>query len=272
MEKLQPYLAKLTDMAVAYAPKVLLALITLWIGIKVINWISRHIRKSMEKKDMEATLAKFLSNLISWVLKIALFLTVAGMFGVETTSFIAILGAAGLAIGLALQGALANFAGGVLILLFKPYKVGDLIESQGRIGVVKEIQLFTTLLDSPENKTVILPNGAVSNNDIVNYTTNGLIRVDLNIGVSYNADLQLAREVLMDVMTKHPNVVKEPAPFVGITELADSAVNLAVRPYCHPDDYWNVYFDVYEQGKQAIENAGIEIPFPQMDVHLEQKS
>ena len=269
MEKIQPYLDQIIEMAVRYAPKVLLGLITLWVGIKVINWVSKLIKKSILKRDVEESLAKFLSNLISWVLKIALFITVAGMFGVETTSFIAILGAAGLAIGLALQGSLANFAGGVLIMLFKPYKIGDLIESQGRLGVVKDIQIFTTHLDSPESKRVILPNGAVSNGDIVNYTENGVIRVDMTIGIAYDADIKTAKDALLAVMENHPKALKDPAPFVGVSELGDSSINLAVRPHCHPDHYWDVYFDVYEQGKLALDAAGIEIPFPQVDVHMD---
>jgi small conductance mechanosensitive channel len=191
------------------------------------------------------------------------------MVGVETTSFIAVLGAAGLAVGLAFQGALGNFAGGVLILVFKPYQIGDLIESQGQLGVVKEIQIFTTILLNPQYKTIILPNGAVANGDITNYTTEGKIRIDLTVGIAYESDITKAKGILMDVMKADENVIADPAPFVGVSELADSSVNLAVRPWCHPDHYWDVYFDTLENCKNALDKGGVTIPFPQVDVHLD---
>jgi len=190
------------------------------------------------------------------------------MVGIQTTSFVAILGAAGLAVGLALQGTLGNFAGGVLILLFKPYKVGQLIEAQGHIGWVHEIQIFVTILTTPENKTVIIPNGAISNGNITNYSTLGKIRIDMVFGISYGSDIKKAKTVLENVMKEHPKALKDPAPFVGVLALGDSAVNLAVRPYSAPEDYWDVYFDVYEKGKIALDEASISIPFPQMDVHM----
>jgi len=190
------------------------------------------------------------------------------MVGIETTSFVAILGAAGLAVGLALQGTLSNFAGGILLLLFRPYKVGDLVETQGRLGEVREIQIFTTILATPDNKMAIIPNGPIMNGEIVNYTALGKIRVDLVMGISYGADIRKAKEVLLQVMNAHPKVLKDPAPFVGVSELGDSAVNLAVRPHADPADYWDVYFDIYEQGKIALDDHNIEIPFPQVDVHM----
>ena len=164
------------------------------------------------------------------------------MVGIATTSFIAVLGAAGLAIGLALQGSLANFAGGVLIMIFKPYKVGDLIESQGHLGVVKEVQIFNTLIIAPQSKRVIIPNGAVSNGSITNYTVEGKIRVDLSIGIAYNADIDQAKTVLMAVLEANDKVMSDPAPFVGVLEMGDSSVNLAVRPHCLPTHYWDVVF------------------------------
>jgi len=190
------------------------------------------------------------------------------MAGIQTTSFIAVLGAAGLAVGLALQGTLANFAGGVMILLFKPFKVGDVIESQGHLGSVKEIHIFVTKLLTPENRTVILPNASVSGGNIVNYTTEGLSRVDMTFGISYESNIKQAKEVLMKVIENHPKVLKEPAPFVGVKELASSAVLLAVRPYATPQDYWDIYFTVMEEGKLALDKAGIKIPYPQLNVHL----
>lgn len=168
---------------------------------------------------------------------------------------------------MALSGTLQNFAGGVMILLFKPFGVGDLIESQGYLGVVKEIQIFVTILLTPENKTVILPNGAVANGEITNYATEGTMRVDLSFGIGYGDDIAQAKSILYDLMEQHEKVLDSPAPFVGVVELGDSSVNLAVRPYAKPQDYWLVYFDLYEQGKNAFDQAGIEIPFPQRVVH-----
>ena len=222
----------------------------------------------MQARNVNVSLIGFISSLTNIGLKALLLISVAGMIGIQTTSFIAVLGAAGLAIGLALQGTLANFAGGVMVLIFKPYKVGDLIQAQGHLGVVKEIHIFVTTLLSPEKKTIIIPNGAISNGDITNFTTEGEIRVDMTFGISYESNIKKAKEVLLKVMESHPKVLKDPAPFVGVSELADSSVNLAVRPHAKPEDYWTVYFDVYENGKIALDEAGITIPFPQMDVHL----
>ena len=269
MEDYQPIIDKAIDLLMTYGPKILLAIIVLIIGIWIINRFARVTRKLMTARNVNVSLIGFVSSLTSIGLKALLLVSVAGMIGIETTSFIAILGAAGLAIGLALQGTLANFAGGVMVLIFKPYKVGDLIEAQGHLGVVKEIHIFVTILLSPQNKTIIIPNGAISNGDITNYTTEGNIRVDMTFGIAYEANIKDAKDVLMKVITKHPKVLKDPAPFVGVSELADSSVNLAVRPYAKPEDYWTVYFDVYESGKEALDKAGITIPFPQMDVHLD---
>jgi len=263
------YWDMLVNMAVQYIPKFLLALIVLFVGLRIIAGILKLVSKGMEKKKTDATLRPFLTSLLGWMLKAMLFISVIQMIGVETTSFIAVLGAAGLAMGLAFQGTLANFAGGALLLVFKPYKVGDLIESQGQLGVVKEIQIFTTVLLNPQNKTIILPNGAVSNGDIVNYTTEGKIRVDLTVGISYNSDIKTAKNILMEVMKSDENVMSDPAPFVGVAELADSSINLAVRPWTHPTTYWDVYFDTLENCKNALDKGGITIPFPQVDVHMD---
>lgn len=262
------WLGRITEMAVEYAPKIFLALITLWIGFRLIKWLGRGTEKVMDKRGVDETLQRFLGNLISWILKVLLFVSVFQMLGVATTSFVAIIGAAGLAIGLALQGTLANFAGGVLILLFKPYKKGDLVEAQGELGVVKEIQIFVTVLLTPENKTVIVPNGAMANGNITNYTAEGMIRVDMTVGVAYDADLRKAKEVLTAVLAADDRVMKDPAPTVGVSELADSSVNLVVRPWCDPAVYWDVMFDTLENCKNALDDANIVIPFPQRDVHI----
>ena len=256
------------ELGLVYAPKLALALITLLVGLWVIRGIGKVLQVSMEKSKVDPTLIPFLKSLSSWTLKVLLFVSVASMIGIATTSFIAVLGAAGLAIGLALQGSLANFAGGVLIMVFKPYKIGDLIETQGQLGVVKEVQIFNTIILSPQNKQVIIPNGAVSNGPIVNYTEEGVIRVDLSIGIAYDADIVKAKSIIMAVMEKHEKVLSEPAPFVGVSEMADSSVNLAVRPQCKPEFYWDVFFDINEAMKIALDDNNITIPFPQRDVHV----
>lgn len=264
----QEYLDKAYEFIVAYGLKVIMAIVVLIIGLWIIRRVVKISGRLMEKRDVNVSLRGFLTSLFGILLKILLLISIAEMVGIKTTSFIAIIGAAGLAVGLALQGTLANFAGGVMILLFKPFKVGDLIESQGHLGVVKQVHIFVTILLTPENKTVILPNSAVSSNDIVNYTTEGVIRVDLTFGISYESNIKDAKDVLMNILVQHPKVLKNPAPFVGVSNLGDSSVNLAVRPYADPSDYWQVYFDVYEAGKIALDKAGITIPFPQMDVHM----
>jgi small conductance mechanosensitive channel len=205
--------------------------------------------------------------MVSVLLKVAVLLAAAETAGFNTTSLVVIFGAAGLAVGLALQGSLANFAGGVMILLFKPFKVGDLITAQGHTGNVKEINIFVTTLLTPDNKTVIIPNGPLSNGDITNFTTDGKIRVDLVIGIGYGEDIKQARETLLTAMRNTPKVLASPEPSVNVLELADNSVNLAVRPWADPADYWDVYFGVTEACKEALDNAGIDIPYPQRVIH-----
>jgi len=268
MKNIDAYTTKFIELVMAYAPKVVLAVITLVVGLWLIGIITRVVKKSMEKTKADKTLIPFITNLLSWGLKVLLFISVASMVGIATTSFIAVLGAAGLAVGLALQGSLGNFAGGVLILIFKPYNVGDLVEAQGHLGVVKEVQIFNTILLTPSNKRVIIPNGAVSNGAIVNYSAEGILRVDLVIGIAYESDIPKAKEVLHGVMADHELVLKDPASTVAVSELADSSVNLVVRPWCNVADYWQVYFDITEAAKASLESSGVTIPFPQRDVHL----
>ncbi|UCD66765.1 MAG: mechanosensitive ion channel [Deltaproteobacteria bacterium] len=272
MENIDAYTTKAIELVMMYAPKVVLAIITLIVGLWLIGMITKVTRKSMEKTKADKTLIPFITNLISWLLKVLLFISVASMVGIATTSFIAVLGAAGLAIGLALQGSLGNFAGGVLILIFKPYNVGDLIEAQGHLGVVKEVQIFNSILLTPDNKRVIIPNGAVSNGSIVNYSAEGILRIDMVIGIAYESDIPKAKEVLHKAMADHELVLKDPEPTVAVSELADSSVNFVVRPWSKVEDYWQVYFDITEAAKLGLEDSGISIPFPQRDVHLfEQK-
>lgn len=256
------------DAVLKYGPKVLIAIAFLIFGLWLIKRIGSGLRKFMVSRKLDPSLIPFTATVVSIALKGVLIITLAGVLGLPTTSFVAMLGAAGLAIGMALQGTLANFAGGILILIFKPFRVGDLIEAQGEKGTVKEIQIFVTIINTPENKTVLIPNGAISNGNITNYTVEGMMRVDMTFSISYNSDIRKAKDVLLDILQNHPKTLKNPAPFVGVSALADSSVNLAVRPYALPEDYWNVYFDVYEAGKIALDDSGITIPFPQVDVHM----
>ena len=256
------------EVATEYGLKIIGAIVIWIIGSWVIKKLIGGSRKVMTKRGFDESLQKFLLNLISWVLKILLILVILSQLGIETTSFAAILAAAGLAVGLALQGSLGNFAGGVLLMIFKPIKIGDLIEAQGELGVVKEIEIFTTKLVGLSNREIIIPNGALSNGNIINYSTEGTRRVDLTIGVGYDSDIKKTKEVLMNVLTSHPKVISDPAPTVNVSELADSSVNFAVRPWCKTEDYWTVYFDVTENTKEALDAAGIEIPYPhQVEIH-----
>ena len=243
-------------------PNILMAILIYIIGSWVIKKIVKVAKKMMAKSNYEESLQRFLLNLIGWALKIFLIITVIAKLGVETTSFAALIAAAGLAIGMALQGSLSNFAGGVLLMIFKPYKIGDLIEAQDSLGVVKEIEIFTTKIVTPDNKLTIIPNGAMANGNITNYTAEGKIRVDTVVGVGYEADIKQTKEVLMEIMTSNPKVLKDPAPSVNVCELAESSVNFAVRPFCKPEDYWDVYFGTIENTKVALDKAGIEIPYP----------
>lgn len=252
----------LSEMVMEYGIKILGAIAIWFIGSWLIKKAIKVIKKVMDKADYEKSLQRFLLNLIGWALKIVLFLAILSQLGVETTSFAAILAAAGLAVGLALQGSLANFAGGVLLMIFKPIKVGDLIEAQGEIGVVKEIEIFTTKLTGLSNREIIIPNGTLSNGTIINFTTEGTRRVDLVFGVSYDADIKTTKKVLQEVLDKHSLVLQTPAPTVNVLELADSSVNFAVRPWCNSENYWTVYFEVTEQVKEALDAANIEIPYP----------
>jgi len=270
LEGMERYADKAVELGMEHGPKLVLALITLLIGLWVIRGLSNVLGRMLSHRHVDATLAPFIKSLVTWGLRVLLFISVASMVGIETTSFVAVLGAAGLAVGLALQGSLANFAGGALILMFRPYKVGDLIEAQGHLGVVKEIQIFTTIITTPQNRRVVVPNGPISNGSIINYSAEGWVRVDLVVGIAYEADIDKAKGVLMEVMKGHDKVLDDPAPFVGVSDLGDSSVNLAVRPHCKPEHYWDVYFGITEASKKALDAHDITIPFPQRDVHLYQ--
>lgn len=252
-----------------YAGKVTLALITLLLGWWLINLLVRKMGRLLDGRQVDRALHGFIGSLLSIVLKVLLLISVASMIGVETTSFIAVIGAAGLAIGLALQGSLSNFAGGVLIMIFRPFRIGDWIEAQGVAGTVDSIQIFHTTLKTGDNKVVILPNGSLSNGHIVNYSRETTRRVDINVGIDYASDIKQARAVLLEIAAD-TRVRRDPAPAVMVTGLGDNAVNLQLRVWVDTADFWAVNFAFIEQAKERFSAAGIGIPFPQRVVHLVQ--
>lgn len=263
--------------AVTMAPRLITAIVSAILIFIVGRWLigilKKIVRKAFIKKGIEISLQKFMLNVITWALNILLFIIVVTQLGVQTSAFVAMIGAAGLAIGLALQGSLANFAGGILILLLKPFKVGDYIEvKSGESGTVQEIDIFHTRLITPQNQMVVIPNGDVSNNSITNYTHLGTRRTWFNIGVSYNADLKQAKDILLDVIQNNQYAFDDPAPQVVVTELGDSAVNLSVRATTSLDNFWTMNEELIISCKKALDNAGIEIPFPQRDLHVYQRS
>jgi small conductance mechanosensitive channel len=255
------------DMLMTYGPKAVTAIVILIVGLWVIRRLVAVVDKHFVQRA-EPTLAKFLSSLISVFLKTVLIIVVASTIGIQTTSLIAVLGAAGLAVGLALQGSLSNFAGGVLILIFKPFKVGDLIEAQGFIATVKEIQIFNTILVSADNRLIIIPNGSLSNGCMVNINHEPTRRVDFVFGIGYSDDIDKAKSIIQSVVDAEERGLKDPAPLIVVSELADSSVNFTVRVWVNTSDYWGVYFAMHENVKKAFDAQGISIPFPQRDVHI----
>lgn len=254
-----------------YGGKLTLALITLLVGWWLINMLTGRVGALMRNRNVDRTLQGFVGSLANIILKVLLLVSVASMIGVETTSFVAAIGAAGLAIGLALQGSLANFAGGVLILLFRPFKVGDWIEGQGVAGTVDGIQIFHTTLKTGDNKVVIVPNGSLSNGNITNFSREKTRRVDINIGIDYGCDIKVARQVLLDI-ARDPRVQRNPEPVVFVTGLGESAINISLRVWVATEDYWGVTFDFIERAKERLDEVGIGIPFPQRVVRLVQEA
>jgi len=262
MDKANSIALQFQNWIINFGPKLVSAILVFIVGLTIINWASRLAARTMKKRNMDASLQSFLASMVSVGLKVLLLITVAGMLGIQTTSFVAIIGALGLAVGLALQGSLANFAGGVLILVFKPFKTGDLIESSGQTGVVQEIQIFNTILLTPENKTVILANGAVSNNTIINYSKHGTLRVDISMAVAPDTDIRKAKDVAMEVLKNNDKVLAEPAPSVNVIKVGDGMVTLAIRPFTNQENYWDIFFGVQEQVKNAFDQNGIAGPTP----------
>lgn len=246
----------------------ILAVLIFVIGFWLAKTLSRGVRKVLTKSNTDPGLVSFLTSLTSIVLKILVVVTGITQLGIEMTSFVAILGAAGLAIGMAFSGTLSNFAGGVMILAFKPFRVGDFIQTQNESGTVQEILIFNTYLHTVDNKVVILPNGPVANGNIINYTKADKRRVDLVIGISYGDDYQLARRLLMQMIDEDTRILRDPEPFVGLGQLADSSVNITIRVWTKTEDYWKVFFELNEKVYSEFPKNGLHFPFPQMDIHV----
>jgi len=260
---------KLIDLVEKYGPKLLGAIIVLIVGLWIIKIINRAVKRMLDKRDFDPSLEPFIRTLISVLLKIMLVISVMGMVGIEMTSFIAILASVGLAVGMALSGTLQNFAGGLMILVFKPFKVGDFIEAQGYMGSVFEIQIFNTILKTPDNKVIYIPNGGLSTGSLTNFSQEATRRVDWSFGIAYGDNVEKARTVLLNLIKADTRILKEPEPFIGLGELADSSVNLTVRVWVNAADFWGVFFDMNENVYLDFEKEGLSIPFPQMDVHLD---
>tara|TARA_R110000868_G_scaffold398869_1_gene672305 strand:+ start:169 stop:987 length:819 start_codon:yes stop_codon:yes gene_type:complete len=257
-----------TPMLMEYGQKLAVGLLILVIGLWMAGIVTKAAKKLMAARGFDATLQGFLGSMVSIVLKVLVVITALGTLGIEMTSFVAILGAASLAIGMALSGTLQNFAGGVMILIFKPFKVGDIIEAQGYTGGVADIQIFNTILKTPDNKTIIIPNGGLSTGSMVNYSTEARRRVDWTIGIGYGDDADKAKEVLLGMLNDDKRVLQDPAPVIVLAELADSSVNFGLKGWVEAADYWGVYFDLNERVYKEFEKHGLNIPYPQMDVHV----
>jgi small conductance mechanosensitive channel len=256
------------DLIALYGLKVLVAIAIFFVGKWLARVITNFTKKVMKRKDIDETLINFAGNFVYAVLLAFVIIAILGQLGIQTASIIAVLGAAGLAVGFALQGSLSNFAAGILLIIFKPFTKGDLIESGGALGTVEAIGLFTTHLISLDNKTIFIPNAKVTADTITNFSAEETRRVDLVFGVGYSDDLDKAKNVLEDILANDERILKDPQPTIGVLELADSSVNIAVRPWVKTSDYWSVYFDTVKGVKQRFDAEGITIPFPQRDVHM----
>jgi small conductance mechanosensitive channel len=261
-DQITNYATNFINVLIDYSPKLISAFVILFVGLYAIRLINRFIRKIMVKRDLDPTLTKFLADILLWVLRVLLFVTFISKLGIETSSFVAILGAMGLAVGLSLQGSLSNFAGGMLIILFKPFKVNDTIEAQGVVGTVSEIQIFVTKLITGNNQTIFIPNGSLSNGVIINYSLQGFRRADLTFAISYDTDIRKAKEIITAVLNNNPKILTNPVAEVSVRNLTDNAVQLAVRPWASNDNFSAVSSETLENCKLAFDAAGITIqPF-----------
>lgn len=268
LEEIETWAQEAINAAVHYLPKLLLAILTLIIGFWIVRLVSRGLRKVFQRNNMEKALADFLLSFIRMTLKVLVIVSVITMVGVETTSILTVLGAAGLAVGLALQGSLANLAGGVLILMFRPFKVGDYVEGADGNGIVESINIMYTRLRTWDNKVVIVPNGKLADATVTNATMKEQRRVDLPLGISYGDDIRTARKILLDLAARTDKALKDPEPSVVVVGHGDSAINIDYRVWCATEDYWEVFWHLYEESKYALEAGGCTIPFPQRDLHL----
>jgi small conductance mechanosensitive channel len=261
-EQITDYANTFIKVLIDYSPRLISAFIILFVGLYIIRLINRFIRRLMVRRHLDPTLTRFLADILLWVLRVILFVSFISKLGIETSSFVAILGAMGLAVGLSLQGSLSNFAGGMLIILFKPFRVGDLIEAQGVTGTVSEIQIFVTKLVTANNQTIFVPNGSLSNGNIINYSLEKIRRADLTVAISYDTNIKEAKDIITAVLKNNPKILETPAAEVSVKNLTDSAIQIAVRPWANNEDFWGVYADTLQNCKQAFDEAGIVIqPF-----------
>ena len=272
METIKNWYASNSDMLINYVIALVIAVLIYWVGSKIAKMISKVVGRLMEKRKLDPVIVSFISSLSYGLLMAFVIIAALSQLGVQTASFIAIIGAAGLAVGLALQGSLSNFASGILIIAFRPFKAGDFIEAGGAAGVVESIKLFSTVIRSGDNKEIILPNSGVVGGAIINYSAKPTRRIDLVIGISYDADIRHAKKVLSEVVAASDKVLKDPAPLVAVHALADSSVNFVVRPWVKSSDYWPVYFELMENIKIRLDQENIGIPYPQMDVHIQKSN
>lgn len=269
---LDVFLAKMIDLGISVGSKILLAIVVFLVGRWIVRRLNKLLAKILEKRHVEASLSTFVKSLVNITLTLLLIIVVIGVLGIETSSFIALFASAGVAIGMALSGTLQNFAGGVMILLFKPFKVGDTIEAQGQSGTVREIQIFNTILATPDNKIIIIPNGGLSTGLMKNYSREATRRVDWEFGIAYGDDYTKARAVIARLLNADGRVLKDPAYFIALTSLGESSVNIVVRAWVNAGDYWGVYFDMNEKVYKTFAEENLNIPFPQLDVHLHGKT
>ena len=265
---LDVFLTKMIDLGISVGSKILLAIVVFLVGRWIVRRLNKLLAKILEKRHVEASLSTFVKSLVNITLTLLLIIVVIGVLGIETSSFIALFASAGVAIGMALSGTLQNFAGGVMILLFKPFKVGDTIEAQGQTGTVREIQIFNTILATPDNKIIIIPNGGLSTGLMKNYSKEATRRVDRSEGIAYGDDYTKAKAVIARLLDADGRVLKDPAYFIALTSLGESSVNIVVRAWVNAGDYWGVYFDMNEKVYKTFAEENLNIPFPQLDVHL----
>lgn len=269
---LDVFVTKMIDLGISVGSKILLAIVVFIVGRWIVRRLNKLLAKILEKRQVEASLSTFVKSLVNITLTLLLIIVVIGVLGIETSSFIALFASAGVAIGMALSGTLQNFAGGVMILLFKPFKVGDTIEAQGQSGTVREIQIFNTILATPDNKIIIIPNGGLSTGLMKNYSREATRRVDWEFGIAYGDDYTKAKAVIARLLDADGRVLKDPAYFIALTSLGESSVNIVVRAWVNAGDYWGVYFDMNEKVYKTFAEENLNIPFPQLDVHLHGKT